>query len=713
MLYRIFNRSYTTKAIALTAIVLLLTACGGGSSGSGSTTVAPSSFTFGGSVGDGPVVGAAITVQDNNGNIISTQTSDSSANYQITLSAPPGFPLTITASGGTDLVTGSAPGFSMKSVVQADTQGTANINPFSTLIVTTAQNMPGGLTASNLDAARTAVMANLGFGIDTQAIPDAIATKLDRQNVANLVKACEALAEMIRRTRRTLLVAGIDQGEDTIISRISGDLTDGEMDGVGAGADSRIAAAAHIVSAQILLESMINKLEVGGIDATAGLDNAIATTLPSSSASTGDVTINSAMIAQAKAAIAAAQAVTPSAALSAISTSIDNLVAGSTPDVIESQLPATSSGNLDQALLDIATATESMLDTVNTAVQNSTPTPPSAQTLILTFSTDTGSVAYNGSTVLNWSSSNATSCSASSAWSGSKGTSGINSVGPLTANVSYTLTCTGTGGQVQRSVSISVGAPPVQIPTISLSANPSSVNTNSATTLSWSTNNVTRCTASGGWSGAKATSGSASSGALTSNTSFTLTCSGTGGTASQSVTVTVSAPPPPPAPGITLSANPTLVGYNSSTTLSWTVSNATSCTASGGWSGSKNASGGSQSSAALTIGTTFTLSCSGTGGNASKSVTVAVQSVTGSATLSWTPPTANEDGSVLTDLAGYKIHYGASSRSYTNTIVLSNPGLSTYVIDNLTAGTYYFVVTAFNTPGNESAYSNEGSKTIN
>ena len=63
----------------------------------------------------------------------------------------------------------------------------------------------------------------------------------------------------------------------------------------------------------------------------------------------------------------------------------------------------------------------------------------------------------------------------------------------------------------------------------------------------------------------------------------------------------------------------------------------------------------------------------------------------GSVILSWTPPTANTDGSNLDDLAGYRIYYGISQGNYPNTIVVNNPGLSSYVVENLSPGTYFFV----------------------
>jgi hypothetical protein len=78
-----------------------------------------------------------------------------------------------------------------------------------------------------------------------------------------------------------------------------------------------------------------------------------------------------------------------------------------------------------------------------------------------------------------------------------------------------------------------------QTPTVSLSANPTSVAAGGGSTLGWSSTNVSSCTGSGGWSGAKATSGSANTGALSASTTYTLSCSGTNGTNKASTTVNI------------------------------------------------------------------------------------------------------------------------------------------------------------------------------
>ena len=85
----------------------------------------------------------------------------------------------------------------------------------------------------------------------------------------------------------------------------------------------------------------------------------------------------------------------------------------------------------------------------------------------------------------------------------------------------------------------------------------------------------------------------------------------------------------------------------------------------------------------------------------------------GAVTLNWMPPTENTDGTPLTNLSGYEIHYGTQSGDYTQSIAVDNPGLATYVVDNLTPGTYYFSLSAVNSAGTESPVSSEVALTVN
>ncbi len=82
-------------------------------------------------------------------------------------------------------------------------------------------------------------------------------------------------------------------------------------------------------------------------------------------------------------------------------------------------------------------------------------------------------------------------------------------------------------------------------------------------------------------------------------------------------------------------------------------------------------------------------------------------------TLSWQPPTEYTDGTAISDLAGYEIHYGTQSQNYTSSIKVTNPGLATYVVQGLSPGTYYFAVSAYDSTGAESDDSAEVSFTVN
>jgi hypothetical protein len=94
------------------------------------------------------------------------------------------------------------------------------------------------------------------------------------------------------------------------------------------------------------------------------------------------------------------------------------------------------------------------------------------------------------------------------------------------------------------------------------------------------------------------------------------------------------------------------------------------------------------------------------------SATAPPPAVSGSARLSWTPPTTRTDGSALSNLAGYRIHYGTNPSDYSNTVSVNTAGVTNYLIENLSRGTYYFVISAVDSTGAESAYSSAVTKTI-
>jgi len=213
--------------IASLAILMLLTACGEGGVGGGTTL----GTTITGSAGDGPITGAAISVTDGNGAVVTTTPAtpftDNTAHYNITIPSTTQLPVTITLKNGRDTVTGVTQDFNLTGVETAalSSGGTVilNINPFSTLAVASAR-AKGRLTAANLAAAITHVLNTVSFDLPTGFNP--MTTTVDTTNVAAVIKANEAVAELIRRT-------GVSTAKTmaNTITAIAEDITDGVLNG--------------------------------------------------------------------------------------------------------------------------------------------------------------------------------------------------------------------------------------------------------------------------------------------------------------------------------------------------------------------------------------------------------------------------------------------------------------------------------------------------
>jgi hypothetical protein len=121
---------------------------------------------------------------------------------------------------------------------------------------------------------------------------------------------------------------------------------------------------------------------------------------------------------------------------------------------------------------------------------------------------------------------------------------------PTVATADFTLGVEGTPGskvtspgstQTLGSIGLCNPAPVVPVPTVTLSALPTTVTSGATSVLTWTTKNATSCTASGSWSGTELTAGSYTTPALKTTSTYTLGCTGAGGTSSASATVTVSA----------------------------------------------------------------------------------------------------------------------------------------------------------------------------
>ena len=165
--------------------------------------------------------------------------------------------------------------------------------------------------------------------------------------------------------------------------------------------------------------------------------------------------------------------------------------------------------------------------------------------------------------------------------------------------------------------------------------------------------------------------------------------------------------------GSAYSFTPTASDADSGDTLTFTIVNKPS------WAQFNTATGAlTGTPSAANVGTTTGIVISVSDGKVSTPTALAafniavVATATGAATLTWNPPTTNTDGSALTDLTGYKIYWGTTQGSYPNSVTVNSPGISSYVVTNLVASTYFFVVTSLSASGGESAYSAPASKTI-
>ena len=149
--------------------------------------------------------------------------------------------------------------------------------------------------------------------------------------------------------------------------------------------------------------------------------------------------------------------------------------------------------------------------------------------------------------------------------------------------------------------------PDEEEPTLDFSADPTTIEEGDSSTLEWDSTDAVSCTASGGWSGGKALDGTQVV-TPSATTTYTLECENDEGEVTKSVTVNVIPEGPVPLePTLDFTADPETVNEGDSALLEWESNNATSCVASGGWSGSKTLVGSQQVTPSAT--TTYTLTC--------------------------------------------------------------------------------------------------------
>jgi hypothetical protein len=305
-----------------------------------------------------------------------------------------------------------------------------------------------------------------------------------------------------------------------------------------------------------------------------------------------------------------------------------------------------------------------------------TVTPPPT----ISIAASPASILQYQSSTINWSTTNASTCSQSGAWSGSAPTSGSLTVEPNPGSYTYTLTCTGPDGTATASATLTV----IPLPEITLTFSPTSIPVGTAGTIRWTSLNTTACVASNSWSGTVPTNGSQGIGPYPDAGlyEFELTCSGPGGTTSNTQGIQVFI-----APTASISVSPKAVVSGAPISLIWSSTNANACQASGAWGSFPISTSGNESGTAAAPGTyAYGITCTGPyGGSAtdSSSFTVYAQPTAtlvagqsaltagASTTLTWT-------SSQATGCSASGDWSGALALSGSQAVTPKTPGTYTY-----------------------------------
>jgi putative Ig domain-containing protein len=694
-----------------------------------------------GSVGDGPVAGAQIVVTSSAGTVLQSVVGTQLAGYSVTLKTRGKyFPLFVGATGGTDMITNQPPDFALRSSALAPSgKTTANINPFTTLALATAEQMGSGLTSGNIRTALGTATTRFNSGLSTLAAGGVMDAPINNSNLPEMVKSSETLAETLRRVHSIRRASGRTSSVDDVIRVLGADLTDGTLDGRGAPrTDAHASATAALVSAQVLVEAMTNNLRVNGQTATAALDNTI-NRLASSpiSSPTASLPITAGMIDVTRRGTAAAIAIAPSPALSALQQSLSTLTPGMLPAAVAQALPSGAAAALDPALTQITAGAANDIAVVNTisggGAGPSNQPPTISGTPATTVSVGT---AYSWAPTASDPDGGTLTFAIANrpAWATFSSATGRLTGTPVAANV-------GTFGNI--AISVSDGTDSASLPPFAITVNaapnlPPSISGTPATTATVGAAYTWTPTASDpdggtltfaianrpGWATFSTTTGRLAGTPTAAGTFGNIGISVSDGSASASLpafTITVQ---PAPNRSPTISGTPTTsvlqgTAYSFQPTasdpdgnmLTFSIANRPA------WASFDAATGRlTGTPGAADVGTTTGVVISVSDGAASASLAafnISVQAVAnGSATLSWLPPTTNTDGTPLTNLAGFRVYWGTAPGNYTSSVTIMNPGLATYVVGNLTPSTYYFAVTALNSGGTESVFSNVASKTI-
>ena len=359
-------------------------------------------------------------------------------------------------------------------------------------------------------------------------------------------------------------------------------------------------------------------------------------------------------------------------------------------------------GSLNTGALSNTTSYTLSASGVNTVNQSLTVTvnPIVVQNCVINyFNADQTTVPYGGSASLRWSTSGCVNVSVMNSSILSTQLSGTVGTGVLTQTTTFNLAASSSNGTIIRN-SVGITVTPQIVCTIgSFVANPMTVAYMGVSTLSWNTSGCTSATVSGPSAFSSQLSGSTTTGPLVTTGTFTLTGNGSTGPVTQTVTINVN--PIVPNCAVTgFQANPSIINSGGSSVLSWTTSNCTSLTLSGGiFSGAQSLNSSGTNTGALNTTTTYVINAVGQNGlNFVRQVTVAVNATPscvinsftanpttitagGASTLFWDTTNCSSfsvngnQGWGVTPTTNFSLNTG--SLSNTTTFILSASGVNT------------------------------------
>jgi hypothetical protein len=459
---------------------LLLHGCGGGGGGEGDGTGGtpgdgpdapapdvPAPPTVEGFVVDGPVAGATVDVLDAAGNRVARGTTDAAGAYAIEVPESTTYPITLRATGGTDLITDEPSDFELMAVITDPAQATAVLTPHTTLLVRRAEcaalaaGRSPDAARGELTPADASALEAWGFGLDGDDLAALFDGTVDASSAGALLMAAEAFSETIRRTVTALEDTDAAMDGDGLIEALACDLADDALDGTGSGASTRATAAFQVASAEVLAELVQGRLRVGGSDVAERIDQAVEAVFGGTS-DVAALELGAPVLAQFRRATLAAIVASGDAQLIDLLDASEGISAGASRRTVDETLSDPEAlGGFAAATAAVTGGDATVLGSVIAAAPPTTEEPPVPRIAGNAFVADPPTLPPlpDASTTLSWRADDAVFCRRTTTvpgtgWDGEGAAEGALVVTPGTETTAFELACAGPGGVTTASLRV-------------------------------------------------------------------------------------------------------------------------------------------------------------------------------------------------------------------------------------------------------------------